>query len=123
VYESTVAIVAGADTTSTALANAVFYLLTHPVCFTRLREELDGAEDKTPYLDAVLSETLRLQPALPNGVQRTPPLSGGPVVVAGQFVFLRFGKVDNTNYYPASSPLTLQFRFRHGAVRPGNFSF
>jgi cytochrome P450 len=95
--EASLAIVAGSDTTSTALANALFYLISHPTSMARLREELDGAaapgEDVPPealselaYLQAVLNETLRLQPAVPNGVQRTPPPAGGPVVVAGHVV-------------------------------------
>jgi cytochrome P450 len=95
--EASLAIVAGSDTTSTALANALFYLISHPASMARLREELDGtappgedvppeALSELPYLQAVLNETLRLQPAVPNGVQRTPPPEGGPVVVAGYVV-------------------------------------
>jgi cytochrome P450 len=95
--EASLAIVAGSDTTSMALANALFYLISHPASMARLRAELDGAappgEDVAPgalgglpYLQAVLSETLRLQPAVPNGVQRTPPPEGGSVIVAGHVV-------------------------------------
>jgi cytochrome P450 len=98
-FESTLAIVAGSDTTGTALANTMFYLITHPEVFARLRREVDAAAgegtsydvDVQPdvlgdlkYLQAVINETLRLQPAVPNGVQRTPPQEGGPVIVAGQ---------------------------------------
>jgi cytochrome P450 len=37
--------------------------------------------------DTIVSfETLRLCPAVPNGVQRTPPPHGGPVPVAGHVV-------------------------------------
>jgi hypothetical protein len=36
--------------------------------------------------DACSLETTRLWPAIPNGLQRTPPPDGGPVVVAGQVV-------------------------------------
>jgi cytochrome P450 len=99
--EAMLALVAGSDTTGTALANAMYYLMTHPDCMSRLRAELDCAagegaaydidieEDKLvdlKYLQAVINETLRLQPALPNGAQRMPPHNGGPVVVAGQYV-------------------------------------
>jgi hypothetical protein len=40
--ESLLAIGAGSDTTSTALSNAVFYLLTVPGVFNQLRDELDA---------------------------------------------------------------------------------
>jgi cytochrome P450 len=93
--EAVLAILAGSDTTATALANAMYYLMTHPTCMTRLRAEVDAAADpgteidadklvELSYLQAVISETLRLQPAIPNGVQRMPPHHGGPVIVAGQ---------------------------------------
>lgn len=100
--EAGLAIIAGSDTTGTALANAMYYLIAHPGCMRRLRAELDQAAgegagaaydvdieaDKLPelrFLQAVINETLRLQPALPNGVQRTPPSEGGDVVVVGQY--------------------------------------
>jgi cytochrome P450 len=100
--EAGIAILAGSDTTATALANAVYYLITRPECMARLRAELDEAAgqgagcdvdvnaDKLTelkFLQAVINETLRLQPAVPNGVQRTPPPEGGYVIVAGQYVF------------------------------------
>jgi cytochrome P450 len=101
--EAGLAIVAGSDTTGTAMANAFFYFMETPSVYTRLRAELDAAasegtdgmaaydieieENKLstlPYLNAIINETIRLQPAVPNGVQRIPPPEGGPVVVAGQ---------------------------------------
>jgi cytochrome P450 len=99
VDESMLALIAGSDTTGTALANAMFYLITHPECMSRLRAELDAAAGEgaaqnadaegdrlaeLKYLQAVINETLRLQPVGPNGVQRKAPEAGGPVVVAGQ---------------------------------------
>jgi cytochrome P450 len=86
--EASLALVAGSDTTATTLSNAVFYLIRHPQVFARLRVEIDAAcgghgnyeEGIEPsilseleYLQAVLNETLRLQPAVPNGIQRTSP--------------------------------------------------
>ena len=41
VSNSILAIVAGADTTATVLRNTIFYLLTNPTYYTRLREEVD----------------------------------------------------------------------------------
>jgi cytochrome P450 len=66
--ESTLAIVAGADTTSTTLGNAFFYLLQMPGMYDKLRAELDTAaagapldidlEPKTlaglPFLNAIM---------------------------------------------------------------------
>jgi cytochrome P450 len=87
------------------MANAYYYLIKNPAIIARLRAELDEAAgagttgasaydidiDNTilgtlPYLNAVINETIRLQPAVPNGVQRVPPWDGGPVMVAGQSV-------------------------------------
>lgn len=87
------------------MANAYYYPMKHPGVAARLRLELDeaagaGTSDSAaydveidvailgvlPYLNAVINETIRLQPAVPNGVQRVPPKVGGPVMVAGQLV-------------------------------------
>jgi cytochrome P450 len=99
--EAGLVIIAGSDTTGTAMANAVVFLIAHPECFTRLRAELDaaageGADYDTEivpdelveleYLQAIINETLRLMPVFPNGTARMPPPDGGPVMVAGQYV-------------------------------------
>jgi cytochrome P450 len=96
--EATIALIAGSDTTATALANAVAFIVEHPAVLSTLRAELDAAAGEgTPfdapldadlvalkYLQAVIDETLRLRPAVPNGSQRQSPAGVGPVVVAGQ---------------------------------------
>jgi cytochrome P450 len=56
-------LVAGHETTATALAWALERLARHPEAWTRLREEVAAGEDA--YLDAVIKETLRLRPVLP----------------------------------------------------------
>ena len=57
------AIIAGADTTSTALGNLFFFLMTQPVQYQRLQAEIDGAADqltdhtalaRLPYLNATM---------------------------------------------------------------------
>lgn len=53
--------VAGHETTANALTWTWYLLAKHPEVRDRLRAEL-GADPQTPYLDAVLSETLRLYP-------------------------------------------------------------
>jgi cytochrome P450 len=63
-------LLAGHETTATALAWAVNHVLAHPAVRTRLFGELrDGREPEQviwlPYLDAVCRETLRLTPIVP----------------------------------------------------------
>jgi cytochrome P450 family 135 len=61
-------LVAGHETTATALSWAVERLVRHPQVLERLTEEvLDGGEE---YLDAVAKETLRLRPVLPIVLRR-----------------------------------------------------
>jgi len=56
-------LVAGHETTASALAFAFERLLRHPDSLVRLTEELSWGEEH--YLDAVIKETLRLRPVLP----------------------------------------------------------
>ncbi|KAH7073023.1 cytochrome P450 monooxygenase-like protein [Paraphoma chrysanthemicola] len=80
-------IVAGSDTTSSTLTYAAYELATNPETFKALREEL-SALGKTmssislkdlqscEYLNAVISETLRMHPPVPSGVMRDTPPEG-----------------------------------------------
>ncbi|KAF9472668.1 high nitrogen upregulated cytochrome P450 monooxygenase 2 [Pholiota conissans] len=83
---SVTAIIAGSDTTATALCTIVYYLMRYPAYVARLRRELDEAfsfEDCAPidisqlaeleFLNAVANEALRLLPPFPNSLQRAPP--------------------------------------------------
>jgi cytochrome P450 len=56
-------LVAGHETTATALSWALERLVRHPAKLARLRDEVLAGEDA--YLDAVVKETLRLRPVLP----------------------------------------------------------
>ncbi|KAF8520538.1 cytochrome P450 [Gautieria morchelliformis] len=98
IMESGLAIVSGSDTTGTALSNVFFYLLSNPENLARLQKEVDdafppGADIVSPsaaaelkYLNAVINETLRLQPAVPSGATRTLPLGGGGVHISGRWL-------------------------------------
>ncbi|KAF8560403.1 high nitrogen upregulated cytochrome P450 monooxygenase 2 [Imleria badia] len=85
VSNAILAIIAGADTTATVLRNTIFYLLTNPTYYARLREEVDATFPPTEtspldlkilpsltFLNAVINEVLRLQPPVPTTLQRAP---------------------------------------------------
>ncbi|KAH7077315.1 cytochrome P450 monooxygenase-like protein [Paraphoma chrysanthemicola] len=80
-------IVAGSDTTSSTLTYAAYELATNPEIVKALREELStlgktmssiSLKDlqSCDYLNAVISETLRLHPPVPSGVMRKTPPEG-----------------------------------------------
>ncbi|KAL5511138.1 hypothetical protein ACEPAH_4353 [Sanghuangporus vaninii] len=99
VNDLNIAIGAGSDTTSTVLGGLFFYLLSNPGVFDRLRKEVDsefplGEEEPfdsvklagMPYLNAVINETLRLQPPVPVALQRSPLEGSGGEMIAGRFI-------------------------------------
>jgi len=55
-------LLAGHETTATGLAFAFDLLMREPRVLARLRDELDGEDDT--YLDAVVTESLRLRPVI-----------------------------------------------------------
>ncbi|PPQ75940.1 hypothetical protein CVT26_006346, partial [Gymnopilus dilepis] len=93
IQNSLLAIVAGSDTTASAMSNAIYLLLTHPGEHRKLRQEIDsvfaeneidlgapGAVSRSygeilgsmKYLNSVINETLRLFPSVPTDLQRAP---------------------------------------------------
>jgi len=76
-------LVAGHETSATALAWALEALTHHPAALERLRDEVDAGEDA--YLDAVIKETLRLRPVLALVLRRLiePMEIGGRMLPAG----------------------------------------
>ena len=94
-------LIAGQETTSTALAWCFERLLRHPAVLARLEQELaDGESDA--YLDAVVKETLRVRPPL-DGVWRklTAPLElGGDLLPAGTIVSVTIISVHLSKVFP-----------------------
>jgi cytochrome P450 len=80
-------LMAGHETTATGLAFAFDLLPRSPHVLARLRDELDGEDDT--YLDAVVTETLRLRPVI-DAAERTltkPRTIGGWDLPAGIRVY------------------------------------
>ena len=104
-------LVAGHETTATGLAFAFDLLLRHPAALARLRDELaagDGA-----YLDAVVTETLRLRPIIDANQRRLtqPRVVAGWELPAGVSVYPAIAVVHRReDLYP-----------RAGAFRPERF--
>ncbi|KAL0564287.1 hypothetical protein V5O48_017762 [Marasmius crinis-equi] len=97
--DSVLAIVAGSDTTSTAMTNLFWCLLAHPETYKRLREEIDreypagtdplldtSRHANMKYLAACLNESMRLLPPVPSNGPRVVPKGSGGKVLSGHFV-------------------------------------
>ncbi|OWY53849.1 hypothetical protein AA0117_g9086 [Alternaria alternata] len=95
-------IIAGSDSTSISLAGVFYYLLKNPRVYRRLMEEIDdahdsgalaslqdstGADDVIPfsaakkliYLDAVITESFRMHPAVGLLLERITPPQGATI--------------------------------------------
>ena len=89
-------IMAGSETSGTAMAGCTYYLAKHQGILKKVRAELhsqcarkgditfDKVLDSMPYLAAVLEEAMRLYPAQPIFTPRKAPKGGA--MVAGHFV-------------------------------------
>ncbi|KAJ7163956.1 cytochrome P450 [Mycena crocata] len=89
------AIIAGAETTSTTLCHIIWFLLCNPTTYRRLQAEVDDPKRNTwvpasqarmPYLNAVINEALRLYPAVLSGSQRAPLIGSGGQTIGSHFV-------------------------------------
>ncbi|KAB2574650.1 Isotrichodermin C-15 hydroxylase [Lasiodiplodia theobromae] len=90
-------VIAGADTTSNTLINALYYLSRQPHLWRALQSALTplfpGGPDtfsyahlaanlaQAPLLDAIINETMRLKPATPGGNPRVTPPEGLTIVL------------------------------------------
>lgn len=93
--------VEGADTTSTAITGALFYLSRYPECYAKVASEVrsvftSGQQIRSgellascTYLRGVIDETLRISPPGPGTLWREIPIGedgGKPVIVDGHVV-------------------------------------
>ncbi len=102
---------AGHETTATAIAWGVHWLLHEPATLTRLRAEIDAlgsspaleALIRLPYLEAVTSETLRVEPIVTfvSRVCRVPVRIGQWTVPAGEIASVNLlGILDDETIFP-----------------------
>ncbi|KZL82632.1 cytochrome p450 [Colletotrichum incanum] len=88
-------ILAGSDTTATALSGATYFLLMHPEMLRRITDEVRNgftsseqidltSTAKLEFLQAVLEETLRAYPPIPSASPRKTPPSGQEIL--GQWI-------------------------------------
>ncbi|KAK8136687.1 cytochrome P450 monooxygenase [Apiospora sp. TS-2023a] len=107
--ETTLQMVAGADTTASVISVILLYLMTHPRVYGKLQSEIDDAflitntnsadgevisdadARKLPYLQAVIKESMRIHCPVTNASPKRVPDGGDTVVVDGRSVFLPGG--------------------------------
>ncbi|RDX44047.1 cytochrome P450 [Lentinus brumalis] len=96
--DAVLAIIAGSDTTASALSAFFYFILRDNTCYGRLQKEIDAvyppgtdatessAHDQLVFLDACLNETLRLLPPGPTNGPRQVPYGSAGTIVAGRYV-------------------------------------
>ncbi|KAJ6013104.1 hypothetical protein N7499_012292 [Penicillium canescens] len=102
-------IIAGSDTTASAIRGTLLYLITNPRVYLKLQHEIDDATRRglaprkgeglitaaqarsLPYLQAVIREALRVCPPVTNIFPRDIPPDGDALIVDGESVFLPGG--------------------------------
>jgi cytochrome P450 len=115
-------LLAGHETTATAVTWAIERLVRHPAALRRLLDEVDAGESEE-YLEAVVNETLRVRPVVPTVVRKlTQPLEiGGRVVPAGVRVV---PSIYLTNRNPRVYDAPSEFRpERFVGVTPDTYSW
>jgi len=90
ISDSSLAIIAGADTSACTLVTAFYFMMRHPEVYERVRKEVDSLGDdfldtqkqaQLHYVNAVISETLRLWPSVLSGSQREVKKGAGEALI------------------------------------------
>ncbi|GLB40144.1 putative cytochrome p450 [Lyophyllum shimeji] len=106
VSDGGLAIIAGSDTTSSAITNLFYYLLCNPKAYKRMQAEMDDLGESVtdyatqahmPYLNASLNESLRLLPPVLSGSQR----------------YVDVGKAIGSHYVPKGTSTFVHFYSLH----------
>lgn len=77
-------IIAGSDTTAVTLTYLIYCVCEHPDVLEKLAQEVQSLPDnftdkecrELPFMNQVITETLRLYPAVPTGLRRVVPPGG-----------------------------------------------
>jgi cytochrome P450 len=108
VTESMLQILAGSDTTATAIRVTMLYLMTHQRVYRKLQAEIDATVDSNqagitssivsdetlkslPYLQAVVREGLRIHPPITDVVPKKVSIEGDVFIIDGKEHFLPGG--------------------------------
>jgi cytochrome P450 len=106
--EAVLQILAGSETSATAIRSIMLYLITHPRVYAKLQAEIDatvrsgdapaapgivsdGITRNLPYLQAVVQEGFRIHPPVTDEVPKRVPKDGDTVIINGKQVFLPGG--------------------------------
>jgi cytochrome P450 family 135 len=113
-------LLAGHETTATSIGWAFERLLRHPAALARLTAEVEAGES-TEYLDAVIKETMRVRPVIPE-VFRAPAERvelGGYVFEPGTQMAVAISLVQTDPELYAPDPMAFRpERFLDGAPEP-----
>jgi cytochrome P450 family 135 len=111
-------LLAGHETTTTALAWAFERLLRHPDVLSRLCESIAAGEEE--YLDAVVKEILRLRPIIHDvgRVLAVPAEVGGHLLPAGTMVSPSIGLVQSAEANFPDADAFAPERFLHAQAPP-----
>lgn len=108
VTESLLQIMAGSDTSATAIRSTMLHLVSNPRVYKRLQAEIDAAVSsgdvpagpsivqdsslrKLPYLQAVVREGLRIHPPVAHAMPKKVPAGGDSFIVEGKQYFFPGG--------------------------------